>query len=173
MNGMMGKRIWLACVIALLAISCGVKEDERTARATASQGLGMDFDALVKPSSPNTYLIAPSEYDRAAIDEVSPVFDVSATDLARAWLSVIEAEPRVSVRAISDDRLRIEAEDKSAVFGFVDKISFRAIPLNSGRATMFAYSRSQVGYWDFGANKRRLDRWTDALEAKAATQTQD
>lgn len=78
-------------------------------------------------------------------------------------MKLIQQQPRTSIVGISDDRLQVEAEQRSAVFRFVDKISFRAVPLGADQSTFFAYSRSQVGYWDLGVNRRRLIGWTAAL----------
>jgi uncharacterized protein (DUF1499 family) len=80
---------------------------------------------------------------------------------------VVESEPRTKILAVSPDGLQIEAEQRSAVFGFVDRISTRFIALEPIRSTLVAYSRSQVGYWDLGANRRRLQLWLAKLKAKA------
>jgi uncharacterized protein (DUF1499 family) len=59
------------------------------------------------------------------------------------------------------------------VFGFVDRISCRAVPDGCDRSTLFAYSRSETGYWDLGVNRRRLRSWLAALEATVRTAEQD
>ena len=51
------------------------------------------------------------------------------------------SEPRTTILTVSPDGLQIEAQQRSAVFGFVDRISTRE-PI---RSTLVAYSRSQVG----------------------------
>jgi len=124
----------------------------------------MDFDNLQRPGSPNTWLVAPGGYGDLQADVTSPVFSVSANALAAAWQSVIAAKPRVTVTSVTADGLHIEAQQRSAVFGFVDDISFRAIPLVGGRSTFIAYSRSRVGYWDLGANRKRLTDWVTSLQ---------
>jgi uncharacterized protein (DUF1499 family) len=124
-----------------------------------------DFATLQPPDKPNNWLIAPSDFSGiGAVDETAPVFDVAAPVLAEAWRITIEAEPRTTILAVSDDDLRIEAQQKSAVFGFVDRVSVQVIPLDDGRSTFAAYSTSLVGYWDMGANRSRLQEWTVALE---------
>lgn len=128
----------------------------------------MDFDKLQRPSSPNTWLLAPGGYDDLEADVPAPVFGVPADDLAAAWRSVIAAKPRVTVTAVSSDGLQIEAEQRSAVFGFVDDISFRALPQGDGRSSFIAYSRSRIGYWDIGANRKRLTDWVASLQRQLA-----
>jgi uncharacterized protein (DUF1499 family) len=122
-----------------------------------------DFAKLTRPSSPNQWLFAPAQQRGA--DEQAPVWPVSPQRLAEAWLATLEQAPRTRVLAVSDDRLQIEAEQRSALFRFVDRISFRAVSQDEGHATFFAYSRSQVGYWDMGVNRRRLRHWVDEVRS--------
>jgi uncharacterized protein (DUF1499 family) len=113
-------------------------------------------------------LVAPPDFDAAQADQRAPVFDEPACQLARAWTAVVESQPSAAVLSISEDGLQIEARQRSAIFGFIDRISTRFVPLAFGRSTLIAYSRSQVGYWDLGVNRRRLRRWLSDL----ATQVQ-
>ena len=96
------------------------------------------------------------------------MFDVPASTLADAWRAAIEAQPRATILATSEDGLRLEAEQKSAVFGFMDRISIAVLPLDAERSTFAAYSTSLVGYWDMGANRARLRDWIEAVEKNAA-----
>jgi uncharacterized protein (DUF1499 family) len=126
-----------------------------------------DFDDLNVPTSPNTWLVAPRDFAPAKPDATAPVFDVPAQRLAQAWISVVKSEPRTKILAVSGDGLLIEAEQRSALFGFVDRISTRIIALDPIRSTLVAYSRSQVGWWDIGVNRRRLRLWLSKLKAQA------
>ena len=120
--------------------------------------------ATVKPSRmPNNWLVAPRSVVAAKPDQTAPVFDHSAGQVAKAWLEVIERQPRTAVLGISGDGLQIEAEQRSALFGFIDRISTRFVPLESGRSTVIAYSRSLLGFWDLGVNRSRLRRWLSDL----------
>lgn len=134
---------------------------------TETQGtttMFLDFDTLQRPGSPNHWLIAPhGAPSQPPADAGAPVFDVTPIRLSAAWQEVVRGQPRTTIVAVSDDGLRVEAEQRSALFGFVDKISFRAMPLDGGQSTYTAYSRSLVGYWDMGVNKGRLGDWSAAL----------
>ena len=128
-----------------------------------------DFSSLSPPDSPNNWLVAPADFSGAASpDQSAPFFDIPASTLAEAWRAAIQSQPRVTTLATSEDGLHIEAEQKSAVFGFVDRISIAVLPLDSNRSTFAAYSTSQVGYWDMGANRARLRDWIEAVERNAA-----
>ena len=122
-----------------------------------------DFTTLQPPASPNTWLVAPDGFTQATPDEIAPTFAVDALRLAAAWRSVVTAEPRTRVVGVSADGLQLEAEQRSAVFGFVDDISFQAIPLADDRSTFAVYSRARIGYWDLGVNRRRVGAWLARL----------
>lgn len=125
----------------------------------------LDFDTLQRPSSPNHWLVAPANSDLAArADDLAPILPMSAPELVTAWIAVVEAQPRTRVLGVSDDGLQVEAEQRSALFGFVDRVSFRAVPIEPDNQSSFlAYSRSQLGYWDLGVNHRRLNDWIGQL----------
>ena len=126
-----------------------------------------DFSQLQRPSVPNNWLIAPA-YDAAALlsNSVATVVHSTPIELAATWRTVVEAQPRTRTIAVSDDGLRVEVEQRSALFGFIDRISFQALASDDGHATFYAYSRSQTGYWDLGVNRRRLTAWVEELLAQ-------
>jgi len=128
-----------------------------------------DFSTLAPPDKPNNWFVAPSDFSGAApADEIAPVLNVPAVALADAWHATIESQPRTEILATSKDGLRLEAEHKSAVFGFVDRISIQVLPLDPERSTFAAYSTSLVGYWDMGVNRGRLRDWIEDVRMKAA-----
>jgi uncharacterized protein (DUF1499 family) len=132
----------------------------------------VDLATLAPPSSPNNWLVAPPDFTTGNADQAAPVFDRPADQLARAWMAVIDSQPRTTVLGIFDDGLQIEAQQRSVAFGFIDRISTRVIPLASGRSTLIAYSRSLAGYWDLGVNRSRLRRWLGELTAQVQTTAQ-
>ncbi len=156
----------LAAAVAAvpLLVACG-EPPERTG-APESPGMTdfLDFATLERPDSPNHWLVGSRlPADAPAADAPAPTFDVPAAQLAAAWVGVVQRQPRTRILGVSEDGLQVEAEQRSAVFRFVDRVSFRAVALSSGRSSFLAYSRAQVGYWDLGVNRRRLDDWVGAL----------
>lgn len=159
----------LALLLVLTLGSCGFAADDTRDDAMKADLGFTDFDTLQPPDSPNNWLVAPADFAPSHPDETAPVFDVPAERLARAWVLVVKEQPRTNV-AVSEDGLRVEAEQRSAVFGFVDRISARFVPLGPDRSTLIAYSRSEVGYWDLGVNRGRLQDWLSILPAKLAAE---
>jgi uncharacterized protein (DUF1499 family) len=109
------------------------------------------------PSSPNcvsteahdtTHAIAPIAFD------VPP--PVAADRLRRALATL----PRL--RIVADDGRRIRAEAKSRLFRFVDDVD---LVIDSDARVIRMRSASRTGYWDVGANRRRLERIRAAWQA--------
>lgn len=154
----------LACVALSALMFCNATSAETTVSPLT------DLGTLDRPDSPNTWLVGPPPGSSSPPpDAPAPVFDVPASQLASTWRQLIVDQSRTRETGLSEDGLQIEAEHASALFGFVDDISFRAVPLGTDRSTFIAYSRSRVGYWDLGANRRRLDAWTGILRDMLAS----
>ncbi len=162
------RAISLLVVMAMVA-ACAPTEPTMRSGTMPGQNAFLDFSELQPPSSPRTWLIAPVDAVAGAPDEAPPILAAPAERAAQAWIAMVKAQPRTRVVAVADDGLRVEAEQRSAVFGFVDKISARFIPLDGDRSTVALYSRAQIGYWDLGVNRRRLHDWLAALEERLGT----
>jgi|GEM_PF-804134 len=152
--------LWL--LIALTLASCATA-NERQNESAVSASTVLNWASLEVPDSPNTWLVAPNSADFPDADALAPQFEASAEDLARAWMDVVRAQPRAQVLTIANDGLSIEAQQVSALFGFVDLISARVIPLGPERSSIAVYSRSTTGYWDFGVNRSRVEAWLESL----------
>jgi uncharacterized protein (DUF1499 family) len=66
---------------------------------------------------------------------------------------VIEAMPRTKLIRVTPEYLHVEF--KSAVFGFVDDVEFA---IGESPGVIHVRSASRLGYWDMGANRRRVER---------------
>ena len=72
---------------------------------------------------------------------------------------VIREMPRSSIVEFKPNYLR--AEFRSALFRFVDDVEFL---IDDTLGVMHVRSASRVGYWDLGANRRRVERIRTQLE---------
>ena len=128
-----------------------------------------DWGNLKSVDSPNKWLVAPADSGIAGADQVAPQWQVNCAVLTSNWQAVIEHQPRTEILAMSTDGLQMEARQRSAFFGFVDLISSRAVPLGNDMCALAIYSRSTVGYWDFGVNRRRVETWLKDLDRRIAS----
>jgi uncharacterized protein (DUF1499 family) len=125
----------------------------------------LDFAQLQRRGSPNDWLVAPAEEPaHLRADAQSPRFPLPAEELARQWADLVASRSRTRIIGISPDGMAVEAEQRTSLLRFVDRVSFRAVPLDAGTSSAYVYSRSQVGYWDLGVNQRRVTRWIEALQ---------
>jgi uncharacterized protein (DUF1499 family) len=119
----------------------------------------IDLRNLRPGRRPNHFFIAPVRYGNLAADATCPPLSLDADRLFALAVAVIERQPRVRRTAL--DRVRRQAvfEQRSAGFGFVDDIDLAAEPLGATQAALAIYSRSRLGFWDFGVNRRRALGW--------------
>lgn len=171
---MQGVHRWFSIsLVAGVLLACASAADQGQPAGMQTAGSFTDFAALVPSDRPNRWLVAPvPALDAVPVagkpDAAAPAFEVPAARLARDWIDMIEKQPRARVLAVSDDGLQVEAEQKSAVFGFRDRISARFVPLAADRSTLIAFSTSEIGYWDLGVNRQRLQSWIAALTTSVA-----
>ncbi|CAM3644444.1 DUF1499 domain-containing protein [Parendozoicomonas haliclonae] len=105
------------------------------------------------PSSPNCvssqaegdHSIAPLLFPGAPPDEINKTLT--------QWL---EQQPRVAIT--HNDANSIQAEFTSRVFGFVDDVTLVILP---GKVEV--RSASRTGYYDFGANRSRIEAIRSAM----------
>lgn len=154
--------IGAATVVVILAIvaSLVIRTIPLNAEAWAVEPLGAARD------SDNAALVAPTEAlqpGAGPVDFESPVYDASPKELMLAFDAMALTQPRTR-RALGDPGLaQATYVQRSAVIGFPDYITVRALPAPGG-ATLAAFSRSRYGRSDFGVNKARLSAWLQALK---------
>ncbi|WP_164516308.1 DUF1499 domain-containing protein [Minwuia thermotolerans] len=125
----------------------------------------IDFATFELNRKPNQFLLAPDGLcQNATPHERAPSFDLPADMLINRFRTVALAEPRV--RVLEDERRRGQMVfvQKSKVFRFPDHVDVLAIEMPEGRSTIAVYSRSRLGYRDFGVNRRRVHDWLAKLE---------
>src|SRR5882724_712918 len=150
-------RVRLSAILSLLAVA-----------ACSADTAGVDFATLVRPSSPNTYLVCPKDRCAAAPDEEGPIYAVPAAQLFERTRALLSAEPRTEVAQEQTETLRLVLVQRSAFFRFPDTITIQAFPLPDGSSTLAIYSQANYGYGDFGVNKERVRRWIGLIDAQVA-----
>jgi uncharacterized protein (DUF1499 family) len=117
----------------------------------------------------NDGLIAPPGLSAARPDAVAPVFAVAVPRLAAALDGIMADEPRTIAVARDADGQGVRWVARTRFFRFPDTIEVRYTRLGPDSATLSLYSRSQVGVYDWGVNRRRLLRILGQLEAIVPT----
>jgi uncharacterized protein (DUF1499 family) len=126
------------------------------------------FETLVRRTRPNDALACPADLCRAARpDIVPPIYPVSAERLREIVAGVAREDPETQIvySARWEDVDRYVA--RTRLMRFPDTISVRIVPVAADASTVAIYSRSQIGYSDWGVNRARIERWLDRIAARA------
>jgi uncharacterized protein (DUF1499 family) len=133
-------------------------------RGTAGlpQAEPIDFNGLVLPPSPNAHLAAPAGAT-AERHETTPLLPVSPEAAWAALRMLGEGEARTWKMAEWPDRRQVQWVVRTRLANFPDIVVGQIVPLPGGSG-MFLYSRSLIGYSDFGVNKRRIAEWRARMD---------
>lgn len=126
----------------------------------------VEFATLVLPASPNAHLAAPPGATAQPHEQV-PLLPVSAETAWEALRGLGERFPRVWKLAEWPEQRQAQWVARTRLMNYPDIISGAVIELPGG-AGLFLYSRSLVGYSDFGVNRRRVAAWLAAFRARIA-----
>ncbi|MEQ8557035.1 MAG: DUF1499 domain-containing protein [Henriciella sp.] len=129
----------------------------------------VDFETVVRPGSPNTYLVAPEGLCRnAEPDAFSPEFAFTPDGLFSAFEEVIEQHGNWTIRGTDTVARQIDLIAVTKVLKFRDDVALRALPVEGApeKSKLAVYSRSRVGYHDLGANRKRVERLIVELKEK-------
>lgn len=126
----------------------------------------LDLKTLTRPSTPNHHFVAPRGYSSAPIDAEAPRFAMKPAQLFGRVREIVLRQPRTSLREEAGDRHSLEARQRTLLFRFPDDVTITVLPTEGG-STLAIYSRSNCGRSDLGVNKRRVERWLDAIKKVA------
>jgi uncharacterized protein (DUF1499 family) len=111
---------------------------------------------------PNTHACVSSQASDAARRVEAIAFDVSAEEALEGLRRAVAGLPNARIVTSGDDYLH--AEFVSHVFRFVDDVEFL---VDRKRRVIHCRSASRVGYYDFGANRRRVEQIRQRFTAAA------
>ena len=116
---------------------------------------------IERTGRPNDALSCPAGACEGA-DLISPTFPAPVERQLAAWHEHIGEVERAEIVASDGQRGLIAAQDRTRWLGFRDSIWIEVVPVDEG-SSFFAYSRSNLGYYDLGTNKTRLQRWSEGI----------
>ncbi|HIG23405.1 MAG TPA: DUF1499 domain-containing protein [Henriciella marina] len=131
----------------------------------------LSFETLVRPDSPNTYLVLPSSLSSTAdADETSPVFGEPAEALYQRLKMLAGDKDGWTIAAHDDEKKQLEIVATTKLLKFKDDVSVRVFAAKDGVQTseLAVYSRSRLGKYDFKANQKRVHSLLSELKGNAA-----
>lgn len=153
------------CVAFAVGLLFWLKRDALWDSLAASTNQGQLALAELQPrASPNDYLVCPRTLcvSRDA-DATAPIYDIPVDTLRREAVKQWEGEANLSLVYRSGDGLQVRYIQRSRVLRFPDLVSVQFVPLTGRSSTLAVHSRSLIGYYDFGANRERVNRWIGRL----------
>jgi uncharacterized protein (DUF1499 family) len=126
-------------------------------------GMLLDFDTLPRKRKPNSALALPAHSPRDDAELKSPVFQATVEQLRDAVVSIAAHEPRTHLLHLDREAMQAEFEQSSRIFRFPDTITVAFEAVDASHASVSIYSRAKLGYYDFGVNRKRVQRWLNLL----------
>lgn len=100
---------------------------------------------------------------RVVADFEAPRFALSAEELIERVEKIISKQPRTRLQGVEDDLKQRIFVQRTRIFRFPDTVWIQAVA-DGTQSALIVYSRSNIGYWDMGTNKRRVRRFIGAIE---------
>jgi hypothetical protein len=151
------KKILLILFVAIFIEGCSQPQTPR-------------FQQMVLPQTFNYYLVCPAKYCNVASNQSSPIYPVSAGDLFNTFNQLISEESRTTFTYSIPEEGQFGLVYRSFVFGLPHDVTVQFLALSSTTSTLVIYSQSRYEPYDFGENKRLVERWLQKLGEKVAQQ---
>ncbi|RMH34905.1 MAG: DUF1499 domain-containing protein [Nitrospirae bacterium] len=109
------------------------------------------------PSSPNC--VSSLSADPAQF--IQPlIYSGTLLEAKARLISVLQSMPQI--RIVVDCERYLHAECRSRLFSFVDDLEFL---IEETKGIIHVRSASRIGYWDFGANRKRVEAIRSRFQA--------
>ena len=119
---------------------------------------------LHSPLPRAAFLTCPAGYCPSVEAVTSPVFDMPWARLHDYWREVVGGEKRMILVRADPDFRRFVYIQHSPTFRFPDIITVEFVSLSPARSSIAIYSRSRYGEYDFGKNRKRVEKWLALLQ---------
>src|SRR5262245_15887731 len=159
--------VLVACALGAVLIGARQQVYAGLARLSGNdRDMGpIDFATLRRRSSPNDALVCPpGRCPSAQPDHETKIYDMPPAELSARLTQGALAEPDTRALPCDPPCRLLRYVQYSHLMRFPDTIDVEVLPAGDGRSTVAIYSRSLVGYGDFGVNRARIERWLAALE---------
>lgn len=99
-------------------------------------------------------------------DLAVPIYRVPVKRLRESFVAVAADQENTNLLALDREATQAEFMQQSRVFGFVDHITVGFITISEIESSLAIFSRSKIGLWDMGVNRRRIQTWLTLLEER-------
>ena len=124
----------------------------------------LNFETLKKSPKPNSWLVGPAELLAAsAPDGPAPVFEAPAAQVFSTLKEVVQQDSSTSSLQVDEDARHLCYAAK--IFVFQDDVDVKVVEIAADKTELAVYSRSRVGYSDFGVNRKRVEALVQKIRA--------
>lgn len=135
----------------------------RTQQSSWKNAPLIDFSHLSLPQKENFVLVYQDEKPPRLLK--APVFNVRAQALESCWLQF--AKQQKNLHLLKQAGQHFQYVSYSRWFRFPDVIDLSIVSLTPQTSTLYIYSRSVYGYYDFKVNIKRVTQWLAAMTQAA------
>ncbi len=149
-------------LMAVVFVAYGREKTWERLAGPADRGQ-VDLRTVIRRETPNDAL-AGTVGLRADAEIILPVYAQSAETLLQRFADNIAAVDPLA-RRIDDgsDGRHMRFVTYSPVLRFPDIVVVQAVDLEQGQTGLLVYAAAQLGRYDFGANRRRLERYLSVI----------
>lgn len=124
----------------------------------------LNFETLRKTTKPNRWLAASAQLlQQSEADAPAPLINSKPEAVLAAVQKLLESDPSASEVKFDENTHQLSYVAK--IFVFKDDVDLKLIPLGDDSTELAIYSRSRVGYSDFGVNQKRVEKLVADLKA--------
>ena len=124
-----------------------------------------DLKDLQRKSNSRSCLSAPKGW-RDDCDRISPVFPLPPEDLWLIWTQVTAHSKRIVESKLNAETRQSFHVQLTPTLRFPDEVRAEIVGLPDGSSSIAVYSQSRYGLYDFGVNRKRVDRWLERLDRR-------
>lgn len=124
----------------------------------------LDFRSLKLPLKKNMCLLAPAGHCLASHPDVSsPTLNRHPTELFEELRRIVDDKHQWRQVVTDAATLRIKFVATTPFLRFKDDVDIEVVPIAAMQTSIAIYSRSRVGYFDFGKNRKRAEQIVSSL----------
>jgi uncharacterized protein (DUF1499 family) len=155
-------------MVALVVVGLAVRiYMGREAEDRLAQSEAVEIASLRSPLPKASFLACPPGYCVASEAISCPVFDLSWDRLRDYWAEIMGHEKRIMNVIADPENRRFAYIQHSVTFRFPDVVTVEFVQFGANHSGIAIYSRSRYGQFDFGKNRKRVERWLVLLQKVA------
>ena len=124
-----------------------------------------NFKEIKRKPNSRSWLSSPKGW-REDADQASPNFPLSRDELWMVWIQVTSNSKRIVETQLDENAKQSYHVQLTPTLRFPDDVRAEIVALPDGSSSILLYSQSRYGLYDFGVNRKRVERWLGRLDRR-------